>query len=101
MEQYFQDKSGLDNGLPSVTFISNKLGLSQRYLSDLLRSLTRLNTQQYIQNAIIEKAKEKLSTTNLSVSEIAYELGFEHPQSFSKLFKNKTYVSPLKFRASF
>jgi AraC-like DNA-binding protein len=67
----------------------------------MLSSLTGLNTQQYIQNAIIEKAKEKLSNTNLSVSEIAYELGFEHPQSFSKLFKTKTNVSPLEFRHSF
>jgi AraC-like DNA-binding protein len=67
----------------------------------MLRSLTGLNTQQYIQNAIIEKAKEKLSTTDLSVSEIAYELGFEHSQSFSKLFKSKTHLSPLAFRQSF
>jgi AraC-like DNA-binding protein len=67
----------------------------------MLSSLTGMNTQQYIQNAIIEKAKEKLSTTNLSVSEIAYELGFEHSQSFSKLFKTKTNVSPLEFRQSF
>ena len=67
----------------------------------MLRSLTGLNTQQYIQNAVIEKSKEKLSTTNLSVSEIAYELGFEHSQSFNKLFKAKTELSPLEFRAKF
>lgn len=101
LEQYFQDKITLDDGLPSVSFICNKLGLSQRYLSDLLRSLTGLTTQHYIQNIIIERAKEKLSTTNLSVSEIAYGLGFEHPQSFSKLFKTKTETSPLKYRQSF
>ena len=86
----------------SVTeYISTELKLSQRYLSDILSSLTGLNTQQYIQNAIIEKAKEKLSNTNISASEIAYELGFEHSQSFSKLFKAKTNVSPLEFRHSF
>ena len=56
--------------------------MSSGYLSDMLRSLTGQNTQQHIHNKLIEKAKEKLSTTNLSVSEIAYELGFEHPQSF-------------------
>ncbi len=67
----------------------------------MLRSLTGQNTQQHIHNKLIEKAKEKLSTTELSVSEIAYELGFEHPQSFSKLFKTKTNSSPLQFRASF
>jgi AraC-like DNA-binding protein len=67
----------------------------------MLSSLTGLNTQQYIQNANHRKSEEKLSTTNLSVSEIAYELGFEHSQSFSKLFKTKTNVSPLEFRQSF
>jgi len=101
LDNYFEQESSLKNGLPSVKYMSTELKLSQRYLSDMLSSLTGLNTQQYIQNAIIEKAKEKLSTTNLSVSEIAYELGFEHSQSFSKLFKTKTNVSPLEFRHSF
>jgi AraC-like DNA-binding protein len=63
--------------------------------------LTGQNTQQHIHNKLIEIAKEKLSTTELSVSEIAYELGFEHPQSFSKFFKTKTTFSPLEFRQSF
>ncbi|WP_449387715.1 helix-turn-helix domain-containing protein [Chryseobacterium lineare] len=101
LNKYFEEENSLKNGLPSVKYISTELKLSQRYLSDMLGSLTGLNTQQYIQNAIIEKAKEKLSTTNLSVSEIAYGLGFEHSQSFSKLFKAKTDVSPLEFRQSF
>ncbi|MFT4203366.1 MAG: helix-turn-helix domain-containing protein [Chitinophagaceae bacterium] len=101
LNNYFEEENRLKNGLPSVKYISTELKLSQRYLSDMLRSLTGLNTQQYIQNAIIEKAKEKLSTTNLSISEIAYELGFEHSQSFSKLFKTNTNVSPLEFRQSF
>ncbi len=72
-----------------------------RYLSNLLRVLTGQNTQQHIHDKLIEKAKEKLSATNLTVSEIAYELGFEHLQSFSKLFKTKTKFSPLAFRQSF
>jgi len=101
LNNYFDEENSLKNGLPSVKYISTELKLSQRYLSDMLSSLTGLNTQQYIQNAIIEKAKEKLSTTNLSVSEIAFGLGFEHSQSFSKLFKTKTNVSPLEFRHSF
>ncbi len=101
LDNYFEEENSLKNGLPSVKYISTELKLSQRYLSDMLSSLTGLNTQQYIQNVIIEKAKEKLSTTNLSVSEIAYELGFEHSQSFSKLFKTKTNVSPLEFRHLF
>ena len=101
LNNYFEEKSSLKNGLPSVKYISTELKLSQRYLSDMLQSLTGLNTQQYIQNVIIEKAKEKLSVTNLSISEIAYELGFEHSQSFSKLFKIKTNLSPSGFRQSF
>ncbi|MGK9118084.1 AraC family transcriptional regulator [Olivibacter jilunii] len=101
LNSYFEKENSLKNGLPSVKYISTQLKLSQRYLSDMLRSLSGLNTQQYIQNFIIEKAKEKLCTTNLSVSEIAYELGFEHSQSFSKLFKIKTKLSPLAFRQSF
>ena len=75
--------------------------MSPNYLRGLLKTLTGLNTQQHIHEKLIEKAKEKLSTTNLSVSEIAYELGFEHSQSFSKLFKTKTKISPLEFRQSF
>ncbi|RNL51171.1 helix-turn-helix domain-containing protein [Pedobacter jejuensis] len=101
LDNYFEKENSLKSGLPSVKYIASELKLSQRYLSDMLRSLTGLNTQQYIQNMVIEKAKEKLSTTNLSVSEIAYELGFEHSQSFSKLFKAKTDFSPLEFRKSF
>ncbi|MET0242669.1 MAG: helix-turn-helix transcriptional regulator [Flavitalea sp.] len=101
LDQYFEDADALKNGLPSVKYISEQLNISQRYLSDLLRTVTGLNTQQYLQNIILEKAKGKLSATNLSVSEIAYSLGFEHPQSFSKFFKSKTELSPLDFRHSF
>ncbi|GAA3936850.1 hypothetical protein GCM10022209_34590 [Chitinophaga oryziterrae] len=63
--------------------------------------MTGQSTQQYLHNKLIEKAKEKLSATNLSISEIAYESGFEHPQSFSKLFKSKSGMSPLAFRVGF
>lgn len=66
-----------------------------------MRTVTGQSAQQHIQEVIIEKAKEKLSNTTLSVAEIAYELGFERPQSFNKLFKNKTNRTPLEFRASF
>jgi AraC-like DNA-binding protein len=101
LAHYYKDENSLKNGLPSVKYISTELNLSQRYLSDMLSSLTGLNTQQYIQNSIIELAKERLSTTTLSISEIAYGLGFEHSQSFSKLFKVKTNLSPSEFRHSF
>lgn len=88
-------------GLPTVGHIAQSLNLSPKYLSSLLKVLTGHNTQQHIHEKLIEKAKEKLSTTELSVSEIAYELGFEHLQSFSKLFKTKTNQSPMEFRNSF
>jgi AraC-like DNA-binding protein len=67
----------------------------------MLRALTGQNTQQHIHNKLIEKAKEVLLLSELSISEIAYQLGFEHPQSFSKLFKSKTHLSPVDYRASF
>ena len=75
--------------------------MSPKYMRSVLKTLTGRTTQQHIHEKLIEKAKEKLSTTPLSVSEIAYELGFEHSQSFSKLFKSKAGVSPVEFRKSF
>jgi AraC family transcriptional activator of pobA len=101
LNSYFDRDEIIENGLPSVVHIAEKLNLSPSYLGGLLKVLTGLTTQQHIHQKLIEKAKEKLSTTGLSVSEIAYELGFEHPQSFSKLFKTKTNLSPLEFRQSF
>ncbi|MEH2326795.1 MAG: helix-turn-helix transcriptional regulator [Nostoc sp.] len=98
---YFDRQSGTQEGLPTVGYIADKLNMSPNYLSDMLRHLTGQNAQQHIHNKLIEQAKEALSTTSLSVSEISHRLGFEHPQSFNKLFKNKTNVSPLKFRSSF
>lgn len=87
--------------MPTVQYISDQLNSSAGYLSDLLRSLICQNSKQYIHYKLIERAKEKLSTTDLSVTEIAYELGFEHSESFSKLFKKKTNQSPLYFRTGF
>lgn len=101
LTHYFNSGNLAQKGLPSVTYIAENLNISPGYLSSLLKSLTGQNTQQHLHNKLIELAKEKLSTTNLSVSEIAYELGFEHLQSFSKLFKTKTTFSPLEFRHSF
>lgn len=101
LNEYFESDKIIESGLPTVHFFAEKLNLSPNYLSDMLRVITGQSTQQHIHNKLIEKAKEALSTTNLSVSEIAYQLGFEHPQSFSKLFKAKMNVSPLEYRASF
>jgi AraC-like DNA-binding protein len=90
-----------DKGLPTVHLLAKDLNVSPGYLSDMLRALSGQNAQQHIHASLIEKAKDLLSTGNLSVSEIAYQLGFEYPQSFNKLFKNKTNQSPLEFRQSF
>ena len=98
---YFNNELALNKGIPTVQYLADNLHLSPSYLSDMLRALTGQNAQQHIHDKLIEKAKEKLSTTTLSVSEIAYTLGFEHPQSFSKLFKTKTNFSPLGFRQTF
>jgi AraC family transcriptional activator of pobA len=101
LKQYLDNDDLLKNGLPTVQYISERLNVSPNYLRGLLKTLTGMNTQQHIHEKLIEKAKEKLSTTDLTVSEIAYDLGFEHSQSFSKLFKTKTSLSPLEFRQSF
>jgi AraC-like DNA-binding protein len=87
--------------LPAVQEVADHLQISPRYLTDMLKSLTGQSTQQHIHNILIEKAKEMLSTSNLSIAEIAYQLGFEHPQSFNKLFKQKTNTSPVEYRQSF
>lgn len=101
LDDYFNNDNLIEKGLPTAQYMANALNVSPNYLGSLLKTLTGQTTQQHIHNKLIEKAKERLSTTNLSVSEIAYELGFEHPQSFSKLFKSKTNVSPLEFREKF
>ncbi|MFZ4929112.1 helix-turn-helix domain-containing protein [Chryseobacterium sp. Mn2064] len=101
LQNYFEEKNLSTNGIPSVQYFSAELNMSANYLSDMLRSLTGQSTQQHIQDKLIEKAKQILTSTNMTVSEIAYELGFEYPQSFSKLFKNKTNITPLEFRQSF
>ncbi|WP_390453260.1 helix-turn-helix domain-containing protein [Chryseobacterium sp. Alg-005] len=100
LDDYFKNDKLAINGIPSVHFIADQLHLSANYLSDMLRVQTGQTTQQHIQNRLIEKAKEFLSTTSMSVSEIAYQLGFEHPQSFHRLFKSRTSLSPMEFRSS-
>lgn len=101
LSDYLNDDDLISKRVPSVQFISENLNVSVNYLGRVLKMVTGKSTQQHIHDKLIEKAKEKLSTTNLTVSEIAYELGFEHLQSFSKLFKSKTNLSPLEFRATF
>lgn len=101
LSDYFKDQSLIEKGLPTVTWVANSLHLSSNYLSSMLKSLTGQSTQQHIHTKLIEEAKKQLSTSSVPVSQIAYSLGFEHPASFTKLFKNKTEMSPLEFRNSF
>jgi AraC family transcriptional activator of pobA len=101
LDEWFSAENLVEKGLPTAFQIADMVNVSPNYLGSLLKSLTGQSTQHHIHNKLVEKAKEKLSTTSLSVSEIAYQLGFEHSQSFNKLFKSKTNVSPLEFRRSF
>ena len=101
LEDYFNSQHLTTSGLPSVLYVADKINVSPNYLSGLLKTLTGQSTQQHIQDKLIEKAKEKLATSELTINEIAFSLGFEHSQSFSKLFKCKTNFTPLKFRQSF
>lgn len=101
LSAYILGEQLLTDGLPTVQFVAEQLNVSPHYLSDMLRSLTGQNTQQHIHNKLIERAKDLLSTSNMTVAEIAYQLGFEQPQSFSKLFKRKTNSTPLEWRQSF
>ncbi|WP_294312969.1 helix-turn-helix transcriptional regulator [uncultured Chryseobacterium sp.] len=103
-EQYLNDyyrEDICEQGILTVQHAAEAMNLSPNYLSDLLRIHTGKNTQQHIHEKLIAKAKEKLSATQLSVSEIAYALGFEHSQSFSTLFRKKTNMAPLEFRTKF
>ncbi|MDQ2863671.1 MAG: helix-turn-helix domain-containing protein [Bacteroidota bacterium] len=101
LDDYFETDNQIKSRSPSVKYVAEKLNISPDYLSEVLKTLTGENAQQHIHSKLIEKAKQELTTTDLTVSEIAYRLGFEYPQSFSKLFKLKTKQSPLEYRQSF
>ncbi|RAV28779.1 AraC family transcriptional regulator [Sinomicrobium soli] len=100
LEDYFNDDKSLFTGLPSVNALAESLQVTPRYLSDLLRNLVGLSAQQFIHEKVIEKSKEYLAKDELTIAEIAYHLGFEHPQSFNKLFKSKTSFSPSDYKKS-
>ncbi|GGC62512.1 hypothetical protein GCM10011387_15150 [Pedobacter quisquiliarum] len=101
LNTYFEEDKLASMGMPSVHFLAEQLNFSPNYLSDMLRTLTGLSAQQHIHKKLIDKSKELLSTTSMTVSEVAYQLGFEHPQSFSRLFKTKTSLTPVAFRQAF
>jgi AraC family transcriptional activator of pobA len=97
----FEQEKQVHSGVPTVQYLAEALNFTPNYLSDMLRLLTGLNAQQHIHQKLIERSKELLSTTNLTIGEVAYQLGFEHPQSFSRLFKMKARISPAQFRSAF
>lgn len=99
LDEYFSEET-MQKGMPTVSRLASQLNLSPKYLSDCLKQLTGQTALQHIHEKLIDKAKEKLAGTELSVSEIAYHFGFEFPQSFSKLFKSKTRQTPLEYRQS-
>jgi AraC-like DNA-binding protein len=95
---YFSNTKIKDIGLPSVKFLADSVHLSRCYLSDLLRKETGKNAQEHIHSYLIDEAKNLLLNSEKNVSEIAYDLGFEYPQYFNKLFKKKTGKTPLEYR---
>lgn len=101
LDEYWESDKITSLGQPTVKYLAQELHVSAHYLSDMLRELTCQSAQQHIHNALIERVKILLTNTNLSISEIAYQMGFEYPQSLNKLFKKKTALSPTGFRNSF
>jgi AraC-like DNA-binding protein len=98
LKQYFKDNKQLITGIPSVKYCATEIGMSPNYLSDLLKKETGKSALDHIQSFIIEKAKTILLNSNETVSQVAYGLGFEYPQHFSKIFKKKVGISPAEYR---
>lgn len=98
LRTYFESDKLKEAGLPTVKYLADNVHLSASYLSDLLKKETGMNAQEHIHYRLIEEAKKVLLNTDNSVSEVAYSLGFEYPQYFSKLFKQKTGHTPADFR---
>ncbi|MBD0401791.1 AraC family transcriptional regulator [Flammeovirga sp. EKP202] len=98
LDEYFNAENLSEIGIPSIKYFAEKLHFSPNYLSDLLKKETGKNGTEHIQYHIIELAKDKLLSSTVSVSEIAYNLGFEYPQYFSKMFKKKTGMTPAEYR---
>lgn len=100
LKSYYNSDESMEQGIPSVKYCGQMLNLSPNYLSDLLRKETGKNAQEHIHFYLIEKAKSKLLNSVDSISQIAFELGFEYPQNFNRLFKKKTGINPSEFRSN-
>jgi AraC-like DNA-binding protein len=98
LKSYFKTNQHLENGIPNIQFFSEKSNLSQHYFSDLLKKETGRSPKDHINNFVIDTAKNLLLSSDQSVSEIAYGLGFNYPHYFTRLFKSKTGHTPVEFR---
>ena len=98
LNNYFSVSQRSASGLPTVKYFADKLNFSPDYLSSLIKKETGLNVQEHIHYKLMETAKNHLCCSDKNISQIAYELGFEYPQHFSKLFKNKVGVTPSQYR---
>ena len=100
IEAYFEEKQSQELGLPTVKYFADKAFLSPNYFGDLIKKETGKSAQEYIQGKLIEIAKDKIISTDLTISEISYELGFQYPQHFSRLFKQRVGLTPNEYRVS-
>lgn len=98
LDEYFENSSAQTEGLPTVRYFADKVCLSPNYFGDLVKKETGKTPQEYIQNKIIDLAKEMIIGTDKTVSEIAYELGFQYSQHFSRIFKKNVGCTPLEYR---
>lgn len=98
LNDYWDSNTSLETGLPSVGYFADKVHLSANYFGDLIKKETGKSAQEYIQFKIIERAKDRIANTTLTMSQIAYELGFQYPQHFGRLFKKQTGQTPNEYR---
>ncbi|MCS3528946.1 AraC family transcriptional regulator [Chryseobacterium sp. JUb7] len=98
LSEYFSSDKPQTIGLPSVAWCAEEMSLSANYFGDLIKKETGISPQEYIQSAVINIAKDKIFDIDLSISEIAYNLGFKYPQHFTRLFKKKVGMSPMEYR---
>lgn len=96
---YFSTEKAKELGILTVNYCAKEMNMSANYLGDLLKNETGISAKEHIHSFLIEKAKNKILTSTISISEIAYDFGFEYPQSFNKLFKSKTGLTPTKYRS--
>ena len=99
LDEYFESALAEQDGLPTVKYFADKLCLSSNYFGDMFKKETGKSPQEYIQEKVIELAKERISDTADTVSQIAYSLGFQYPQHFCRLFKKRVGYTPSEYRA--